>query len=71
MLCFTADKQGRTSKVCGMKQFIEKVLSGVVLLAAVAIFILAHIYSRRHQEKIVLKFGLFEGLRPQIGLRKV
>ncbi len=54
-----------------MKQFIEKVLSGFVLLVAVTIFILAHIYSRRHQEKIVLKYGLFEGLRPQISLRKV
>ena len=71
MLCFTADKVGRISKVCGMKQFIEKALSGVVLLAAVAIFILAHIYSRRRKQKIVRKYGLFEGLSREISLRKV
>jgi len=54
-----------------MKQAIENILSGAVLLVAAAIFILAHIYSRRRKQKIVQRFGLFQGLRPQIRLRKV
>ena len=60
-------QQGAT----GMKNAIEKVLSGVVLLAAAAIFIIAHIYSRRRMQKAIRRYCTFEVLRPQISLRKL